>query len=115
VVACVSPDTAALGRGPRDLGPGPCAAAVQPVIKRVVAVAGDVVDLSPDAVVVNGRALPGSSSAEVDSVGRRLPHVRWGRHVVAPGELWVVSARVPNSWDSRYLAPVSLSQVRAVA
>jgi conjugative transfer signal peptidase TraF len=115
VVACWSSDAAALARARGYLRPGLCEGGVQPVIKPVVAVAGDVVDLGPAAVVVNGRALPGSGSADADSSGRRLPHARWGRHVVAPGELWLVSTRVPNSWDSRYLGPISLSQVRAVA
>jgi conjugative transfer signal peptidase TraF len=115
VIACLSPDAAALGRARAYLGPGPCPEGVQPVIKPVVAVAGDVVDLGPDAVVVNGRTLPGSSSADTDSLGRPLPHAAWGRHVVAPGEVWVVSTRVPNSWDSRYVGPVARSQVRGVA
>jgi conjugative transfer signal peptidase TraF len=88
---------------------------VQPVIKPVVAVAGDMVELGPEAVIVNGQRVPGSSSAAVDSLGRPLPHAVWGRHVVAADEFWVVSTRVPNSWDSRYLGPFSRAQVRAVA
>jgi type IV secretory pathway protease TraF len=46
---------------------------VQPVLKPVVAVAGDVVEVGLEAVTVNGRPLPGSSSAAVDSLGRTLP------------------------------------------
>jgi type IV secretory pathway protease TraF len=38
-----------------------------------------------------------------------------GRYLVAPGELWLVSTRLPNSWDSRYLGPITIAQVRAVA
>jgi type IV secretory pathway protease TraF len=44
-----------------------------------------------------------------------LPHPISRRYLVPPGELWLVSTRVPNSWDSRYLGPIPLSQVRAVA
>src|SRR5947207_13204958 len=66
VAACVSPEAAALGRARGYLWPGPCVGGVQPVIKPVVAVAGDVVALGPEAVIVNGQRLPGSSSADVD-------------------------------------------------
>jgi conjugative transfer signal peptidase TraF len=115
VVACVDAQAAALARPRGYLGPGPCAGGVQPVLKPVVAITGDVVDIGPEAVTVNGQPLPGSSTAARDSLGRALPHVAWGRYVVGADELWVVSTRVPNSWDSRYLGPISTSQVWAVA
>jgi len=115
VAACVSPEAAALGRARGYLGAGSCVGRVQPVIKPVVALAGDVVELGPEAVVVNGQPLPGSSSAEVDSLGLSLSHAVWGRHLVGADEFWLVSTRVANSWDSRYLGPFSRSQVRAVA
>ncbi len=95
VAACVSPEAAALGRARGYLGAGPCIGGVQPVIKPVVALAGDVVELRP------------RLSTLADAV--------WGRHVVGADEFWLVSTRVPNSWDSRYLGPFSRSQVRAVA
>ena len=109
VAACVSPEAAALGRARGYLGAGSCVGRVQPVIKPVVALAGDVVELGPEAVVVNGQPLPGSSSADVDSLGLTLPHAVWGRHVVGADEFWLVSTRVPNSWDSRYVGPFSRS------
>jgi conjugative transfer signal peptidase TraF len=114
VVACVSVPSAALARARGYLGPGPCAGGVQPVLKRVVAGAGDVVEIGPEAVTVNGQRLPDSSTVASDSLGRDLQHVAWGRHVVGLDELWLVSTRVPNSWDSRYLGPFSTSQVWSV-
>lgn len=115
VAACVRAEDAALARGRGYLLPGPCPGGVEPVLKPVVAVAGDVVDLVPEAVIVNGHRLAGSASAAVDSRGRPLPHAVWGRHIVAADELWLVSTRVAQSWDSRYLGPFSRSQIRAVA
>ena len=91
------------------------AGGVQPLLKPVVAVAGDMVEIVSEAVTVNGQSLPGSSSAAVDRLGRALPHTTWGRYVVRTDELWLVSTRVPNSWDSRYLGPISISQVWSVA
>ena len=115
VVACVSPQSAALARARGYLGSGPCAGGVQPVLKPVVAAAGDVVEIGPEAVTINGRRLLSSSTAASDSRGRELPHVAWGRYVVAAGQVWLVSTRVPNSWDSRYLGPISTAQVWSVA
>jgi conjugative transfer signal peptidase TraF len=115
VAACVSPEAAALARARGYLGRGPCTGGVQPVLKPVVAVAGDVVELAPEGVAVNGQRLPDSVPADVDTAGRVLPHPARGRYVVGPGELWLMSTRVPNSWDSRYLGPIPTSQVRAVA
>ena len=115
VAACVSPKAAALAHARGYLLSGSCPGGVEPVLKPVVAIAGDVVELGPDAVTVNGQRLPRSASATLDSSGRSLPHAVWGRHVVGSDELWLVSTRVANSWDSRYLGPVSLSQVRTVA
>jgi conjugative transfer signal peptidase TraF len=106
VAACVSAEAVALARARGYLGRGSCAGGVQPVLKPVIAVAGDVVELGPDSVAVNGQRLPDSASADVDSVGRALPYPISRRYLVAPGELWLVSTRVPNSWDSRYLGQV---------
>ena len=115
VVACVSRQSAALARARGYLGAGPCAGGVQPVLKPVVAAADDVVEIGPEAVTINGRRLLSSSTAASDSRGRGLPHVAWGRYVVAAGQVWLVSTRVPNSWDSRYLGPISTAQVWSVA
>jgi len=115
VVACVNPQSAALARTRGYLGTGSCAGGVQPVLKPVIAVAGDVVEIAPEAVTVNGQRLPSSSTAATDSLGRELPHVACGRYVVGADELWLVSTRAPNSWDSRYLGPLSTAQVWSLA
>ena len=115
VAACVSPDAAVVGLARGYVRPGPCPGGAEPILKPVVAVSGDVVDLSPHGVVVNGISLPESGTASVDSSARPLTHATWGQHVVADDQLWLMSTRVPNSWDSRYLGPFSRSQVRAIA
>src|SRR5262245_57351975 len=77
VVACVSPQSAALARARGYLGPGRCAGGTQPMLKPIVAVAGDVVEIGPEAVTVNGQRLPGSLTAASDSLGRATA-VAWG-------------------------------------
>jgi conjugative transfer signal peptidase TraF len=114
IAACVTEEAAALGLARGYLRPGPCPGGTEPILKPVVAVPGDVVDVSPHGVAVNGLFLPGSEPASLDSSGRPL-HAMWGRRVLGAEELWLMSNRVPNSWDSRYLGTFSMSQVRAIA
>jgi len=114
VVACVSPAAARLARERDYLGKGSCPGGAQPVLKRIGAVPGDLVDLEPSGVAVNGERLPDSAPAMSDSRGRPLPHAPWGRTVVAPGEVWLIGIETTRSWDSRYFGPVPLDHVHAV-
>ena len=114
VVACVSPAAASLARARGYLGKGSCPGGTQPVLKRIGAVPGDLVDLEPSGVAVNGARLPDSAPAMSDSRGRPLPHAPWGHTVVAPGEVWLIGVETSRSWDSRYFGPVPLDYVHAV-
>ena len=78
--------------------------AVIRLIKRVVAVEGDRVDVSAK-VSVNGHELVNSLVREVDSGGRLLPHEAIGG-LVRPGEVWVMSDFSDRSFDSRYFGAV---------
>ena len=74
-----------------------------PIIKAVAAVAGDHVCTVGGTLVINGvRRAPILAR---DARGVALPH--WiACRVLAPGELFAFSDRVPNSFDSRYFGPV---------
>jgi conjugative transfer signal peptidase TraF len=113
VVACVPVVAARLARERGYLAGGACPGDVQPVLKRVGAIPGDRVEVFPDGVTVNGRRLPGSATAAVDSSGRALPHAPWGATAVGRDEVWLLATDVPRSWDSRYFGPVPLDSVRA--
>lgn len=84
---------------------GSCAGGVQPVLEPVVAVAGDVVVLGPEAVIVNGRRLPGSLSSDLDSLGRPAAARGLGR---APSPY--VPTLVSTRWSRLWLAPNSTTQ-----
>src|SRR3989454_2414162 len=90
VVACVPLTAARLARERGYLARGSCPGGTQPVLKRIGAVPGDLVDLAPDGVAINGTQLPDSAPAVSDSRGRPLPHSPWGRTVVASGEVWLM-------------------------
>ena len=92
-----------------------CPHGFQPLLKPIVAVAGDVVELTPNTVSINGRAQSHSATVDHDSQGRPLPHLPWGRYLLGPGEMWVMSTLHPNSWDSRYFGPIRLETVIATA
>jgi len=113
VAACLPLELARVGRERGYLGVGDCPGGVQAVLKRIAAVGGDIVDVSPRGVRVNGRPVPNSETALVDSRGRGLSHAGWGRHAVRAGEVWLLSTHDPRSWDSRYFGPLNAGHLRA--
>lgn len=74
------------------------------LLKRVVALPGDVVCLKSGQYQVNGVAI--SPISTVDSVGRPLPVFRFCGPV--PAGMAFVATPVPSSLDSRYFGPVPL-------
>jgi conjugative transfer signal peptidase TraF len=82
-----------------------------PLLKAVAARAGDVVCTATGRLTINGRDR--GPIASRDSRGVALP--RWrGCRALEPGEVFVFSNRVPNSFDSRYFGPVSVHAVIGV-
>jgi len=81
------------------------------ILKTVLAGAGDLVCAERRRLVVNGRDW--AAVADVDRRGRLLPQWRGCRRLVA-GEYFVFSARIPNSFDSRYYGPVRPDDVIGV-
>ncbi len=80
----------------------------RPLLKAVAAGPGDLVCTLTGMLVINGRPL--APVASVDRQGRALPRWRDCRRM-GPSELFVFSARVPNSFDSRYYGPVQRADV----
>jgi conjugative transfer signal peptidase TraF len=88
----------------------------QSLLKKIAAVAGDLVDYDPESasVTVNGQPLPYSSILSADSAG--LPIIQSTKFPVrlAKGEIWLSSENI-RGFDSRYFGPVSADfAVRAV-
>lgn len=79
-----------------------------PLVKMVAAVGGDVVCGLDDTVIINGETV--ATRLTMDRLGRALPH--WdGCRTLYADELFLLMAAVPDSFDSRYFGPVSLSAV----
>ena len=103
---------AGLARG--YLREGDCPAGAEPVAKVIGAIAGDVVELEPGWVAVNGVKFSNSQTASRDSAGRPLPHVLSGAHRVGAGEVWLFGFNNARSWDARYFGPVPSADLRGV-
>jgi conjugative transfer signal peptidase TraF len=82
--------------------------ATVPLVKRIAARDGDTVCAINHAVTINGRHVADQLAA--DRMGRKLP--RWtGCQTLRTGEIFLLMADVPDSFDGRYFGPVP---VRAV-
>ncbi len=114
VVACLPASIAAFGRAHGYLAAGDCPGGAQPVLKRVGADAGDVIELSRTTVSVNGVRVLVPPTAGLDSAARPLPHAPFGFHRVAASEVWLFGVSPTRSWDSRYFGSVPARAVRSV-
>jgi conjugative transfer signal peptidase TraF len=91
---------------------GVCGDGGAPLLKPVVAKAGDVVDLSVRGISVNGVLLANTAPLSKDTKGRSLEPWRFGRFLVASGTVWVASSYHSRSFDSRYFGPVDTTAIR---
>ncbi len=98
----------------RYIGHGTCPNGLEPLLKTVGAVAGDVVTLLPSGVTVNGSAIPNTATMAADEAGRPLVPYPPGTYQVPPGWVFLFSSHDPRSYDSRYLGPIQTSAVIAM-
>jgi conjugative transfer signal peptidase TraF len=97
------------------VAPGPCASGTEPLLKPIAAVAGDVVEVTGDGLVVNGAAIADSAPLARDDAGRTLPAIPIGAWQVLPSEVWLVSDYSRKSFDSRYFGGVPIANIQAAA
>jgi conjugative transfer signal peptidase TraF len=114
VESCLPVAIARQGLALGYLQKGDCPPGAEPVAKVIGAVAGDVVELEPGWVAVNGVKFPNSQTAARDSADRSLMHVPSGARRVGAGEVWLFGFNNIRSWDARYFGPVPLANVRGV-
>ena len=91
----------------------PCPGHVPMVLKRIVALPGDRIDLSEAGLRIDGSApIPGTEVRSADSSGRRLSHMPYGSRTLGNGEIFLLGENLGISWDSRYYGPVPESALR---
>lgn len=89
-----------------------CPDGAVPLLKPVIARAGDVVEVSSSGIAVNGQLLPNTSPLRTDAAHR--PLIAWpdGSYKVRSGTIWVASTYSRASYDSRYIGPVDEKLIR---
>jgi len=94
-------------------GRGTCPDGFEPLMKPIRATAGEIVEVSGNGSMINGRLVSNSAPRPVDAKGRPLAHWPFGRFRVADDAVWVISSFNGRSFDSRYFGPVRRSSVRS--
>lgn len=104
VVVCPPIDAPFLPRGGCPLG-------MQPLLKQLVGLPGDVVTVTPAGVSVNGQRLPHSAPLTQTADGQPLPQQRGSGRL---NGFWLYGTDSPRSFDSRYFGAVPLHCLRGV-
>jgi conjugative transfer signal peptidase TraF len=115
VVVCLQGGVAGLGRARGYLSAGTCPSGTIPILKQVVAIAGDEVELQRNFFAVNGRVIDRSQCHFVDGLSRPLEPLPFGRRTVREGEVWVLGVHRERSWDSRYFGPIPAASIVGTA
>ena len=91
---------------------GNCSDGAGPLMKPVVASAGDLVEVSSRGIAVNGVLLLNTAARARDSQARPIQPWPKGQYRVPAGSVWVASSYNPWSFDSRYFGPIPTSIIR---
>lgn len=107
------PDTQAfvLGVERGYLPAGLCPGGKGPLIKRVIAVAGQVIGIK-DTVIIDGAVLPNSGVRSTDAEGRPLPRFAGGQ---VPVGFVFLHSDFGGSYDSRYFGPLPADGILGLA
>jgi conjugative transfer signal peptidase TraF len=114
VLACPPEPAARLALLRGYLPAGACPGGTAPLGKIVLALEGDEIDLRGDGIAVNGRPVPRSRLATLDSRGRPLPRQVRRPARLRRGEIFLFSPFDDRSFDSRYFGPVPQEAVLGV-
>lgn len=84
------------------------------MMKRVLAMGGDVVTSMDEGLSVNGELLPASVPLKTDKAGKAMPRYPFSDYTLGNSELLLMSDVSATSFDGRYFGPVNLPQIRGV-
>jgi conjugative transfer signal peptidase TraF len=113
IEVCLPEPIAKMGLSRSYVMGGLCKGGAAPVIKQLVAMQGDDINLQTKGVSINGKLLAHSQIRAHDQKGRVL--IIFGSHfILQTNELWLYGNHDVNSWDSRYFGPITANYVSAV-
>uniref|UniRef100_I2PX42 Conjugative transfer signal peptidase TraF n=1 Tax=Desulfovibrio sp. U5L TaxID=596152 RepID=I2PX42_9BACT len=96
------------------LRPGSCPNGLEPLLKHVTGLPGDLVDIGPDGLMVNSRLQPESRICVQDRHGRPLPPAALHPGRIPSGMALILSQEYPGGFDGRYFGLVPLASLRKV-
>lgn len=106
VLACLPRRIAAMAQERGYIGTGDCPDGREPVLKRIAAVPGNIVMLTPWGMWVNDIPVENFALLSSDSHGREMHGIAMGQYQVKPGNYWLIANNVKSSFDSRYFGAV---------
>jgi len=92
---------------------GSCPGHLGTVMKQVVGVAGDLVEIRADGLLINGVWFSHAPLATKDSEGRPLSSWGIGKHLLSGNEIFLGSNYTDKSFDSRYFGAIPVASIRA--
>jgi len=114
VACCLEGKVAAQALARGYLRPGSCPSGVQPLLKRLAGLPGDLVEVGPAGVRINGVLQPDSRPRQADRQGRELPQQALSSGSIPQGQALTLSDQHPGGFDGRYLGLVPLDSLRSV-
>ena len=114
VMACLPPAIGTVGLHHEYLMPGKCPGGFEPIIKELIAVPGDTIILTAEAMIVEGKTYPAHTRAK-DHLDRPLAAIARGTFANTQS-YWLYGKNSPkDSWDSRYWGGVDRSSIIDIA
>jgi len=92
------------------LRPGFCEGGFYPLLKKVVALDGDVIEIN-SSVYVNNQEIPNSQLLSYDANNNPLPSLKNSRRKLPESYMFVMSDYYHKSFDSRYFGSVEVSSI----
>lgn len=114
VLVCLPDSIAKFGLSRNYLRRGVCQNGSRPILKRVIASVGDLVEAQEHGIRVNGVDINASKILTQDTQHRPLISVLGKTFLLEENEIWLFGENSNNSWDSRYYGPIDIKYVHHV-
>lgn len=96
------------------LSVGRCANGIEPVIKQVVGIQGDAVNVQQNGVSINQKLFPHSQLFSKDRQGRPLFSMLKGQFILKPNQVFLYGTNDVYSFDSRYFGAIDAKYIQSV-
>lgn len=115
VAVCLPKELAQLALSRHYLHAGLCPNQIEPLLKKVVAVAPTQIVLSNDFIHIQQIKLPHSATLSFDQLHQPLTAIARGTIYLTGSQIWLYGIDSPRSWDSRYFGAINSENIAGVA